>query len=94
MNKHQANLVLQYLLEQLKATGKPIILILANGSALVVNWAQENATAIRAWYSGEEGGYAIADVLFGDYNPAGRLPVTFYKSVEDLPAFEDYSTKG
>lgn len=85
----------QQLLEQLKATGKPIILILTNGSALAVNWAKENATAIiEAWYPGEEGGNAIADVLFGDYNPAGRLPVTFYKSVNDIPAFEDYSMNG
>lgn len=85
----------QLLLEKLKATGKPIILILTNGSALAVNWAKENASAIvEAWYPGEEGGNAVADVLFGDYNPAGRLPVTFYKSVDDLPAFEDYSMKG
>lgn len=85
----------QLLLEQLKATGKPIILILTNGSALAVNWAKDNATAIlEAWYPGEEGGNAVADVLFGDYNPAGRLPVTFYKSVNDIPAFEDYSMKG
>ena len=85
----------QLLLEQLKATGKPIILVLTNGSALAVNWAKENATAIvEAWYPGEEGGNAVADVLFGDYNPSGRLPVTFYKSVNDIPAFEDYSMKG
>lgn len=85
----------QQLLERLKATGKPIILILTNGSALAVNWAEENTTAIiEAWYPGEEGGNAVADVLFGDYNPAGRLPVTFYKSVDDIPAFEDYSMKG
>ena len=85
----------QLLLEQLKTTGKPIILILTNGSALAVNWAKENANAIiEAWYPGEEGGNAVADVLFGDYNPAGRLPVTFYKSVNDIPAFEDYSMNG
>ena len=85
----------QLLLEQLKATGKPLILILTNGSALGVNWAKENANAIvEAWYPGEEGGNAVADVLFGKYNPAGRLPVTFYKSVNDLPAFNDYSMKG
>jgi beta-glucosidase len=85
----------QLLLEQLKATGKPLILILTNGSALAVNWAKENANAIvEAWYPGEEGGNAVADVLFGKYNPAGRLPVTFYKSVTDLPAFDDYSMKG
>lgn len=83
------------LLIKLKATGKPIVLILTNGSALAVNWADENLPAIlEAWYPGQEGGNAVADVLFGDYNPAGRLPVTFYKSVNDLPAFEDYSMKG
>jgi beta-glucosidase len=62
---------------------------------LSFNWAKENLPAILdVWYPGEEGGNALADVLFGDYNPAGRLPVTFYKSVSDLPAFEDYSMKG
>lgn len=85
----------QQMLEALKATGKPIVLVLTNGSALAVNWAKENANAIvETWYPGEEGGNAVADVLFGDYNPAGRLPVTFYKSVSDIPAFEDYSMKG
>jgi len=83
------------LLEALKALGKPIILVLTNGSALAINWAKENANAIvETWYPGEEGGNALADVLFGDYNPAGRLPITFYKSVNDLPAFEDYSMAG
>jgi beta-glucosidase len=82
-------------LEKLKTIGKPIILVLTNGSALAVNWGQQNAAAIvEAWYPGEEGGNAVAQVLFGDYNPAGRLPVTFYKSVEDLPSFNDYSMKG
>ncbi len=85
----------QLLLEKLKSTGKPIVLILTNGSALSVNWASENIPAvIEAWYPGQEGGNAVADVIFGNYNPAGRLPVTFYKSVNDLPAFEDYSMKG
>ena len=80
------------LLKQLKATGTPVVLVLMNGSALAVNWANDNIPAIlEAWYPGQEGGNAIADVLFGDYNPAGRLPVTFYKSVEDLPPFEEYS---
>lgn len=83
------------LLEKLKLTGKPIILALTNGSALAVNWAKENATSVlETWYPGEEGGNAVADVLFGNYNPAGRLPVTFYKSVTDLPTFEDYSMDG
>src|SRR5262245_20634468 len=74
---------------------RPIALVLLNGSALAVNWADENIPAIlEAWYPGEEGGTAIADVLFGDYNPGGRLPVTFYKSVDQLPPFEDYSMRG
>lgn len=82
-------------LKALKATGKPVILVLMNGSALSVNWANDNLPAIvEAWYPGEEGGSAIADVIFGDYNPAGRLPVTFYKSVNDLPPFEDYKMEG
>lgn len=83
------------LLKAVSATGKPVVLLLLNGSALAVNWAAEHVPAILdAWYPGEEGGTAIADVLFGDYNPAGRLPVTFYKSVAQLPPFEDYSMKG
>ena len=66
-----------------------------NGSAMAVNWANQNANAIlEAWYPGEEGGTAIAETLAGVNNPAGRLPVTFYKSVDDLPPFEDYSMKG
>ncbi len=84
--------VQQKLLEALDATGKPVVLVLMSGSALAVNWANEHIPAIlQAWYPGQEGGTAIADVLFGDYNPAGRLPVTFYKSVDQLPAFEDYN---
>jgi beta-glucosidase len=72
-----------------------VVLVLLNGSALAVNWAQEHVAAIvEAWYPGEEGGTAIADVLFGDYNPGGRLPVTFYKSVDQLPPFENYSMQG
>jgi len=64
---------------------------LLNGSALAVNWENENIPAIvEAWYPGQAAGLAIADVLFGDYNPGGRLPVTFYKTVKDLPAFDDY----
>jgi len=85
----------QRLLEKVVALGKPTVLVLLNGSALAVNWAQEHVPAIvEAWYPGQAGGSAIADVLFGDYNPAGRLPVTFYKSVSDLPPFEDYAMKG
>ncbi len=80
------------LLEALKTSGKPLVVVLMNGSALSVNWANENANAILdAWYSGEEGGAAIAETLAGVNNPSGRLPVTFYKSVDQLPPFEDYS---
>ena len=82
------------LLKALKATHKPLIVVLMNGSALAVNWANENANAILdAWYSGEEGGTAIAETLAGVNNPAGRLPVTFYKGVDQLPPFEDYAMK-
>ncbi|MBV8858626.1 MAG: glycoside hydrolase family 3 C-terminal domain-containing protein [Acidobacteria bacterium] len=85
----------QALLEAVAATGKPVVLVLMSGSALAVNWADAHVGAIvQAWYPGEEGGAALADVLFGDYNPAGRLPVTFYKSVEQLPTFESYAMEG
>jgi beta-glucosidase len=85
----------QQLLEAVAATGKPLIVVLTNGSALAVNWAQEHAVAIlEAWYPGEEGGSAVADVLSGAYNPGGRLPVTFYKSVAQLPPFASYSMAG
>lgn len=87
--------VQENLLKAIYSTGKPIILVLTSGSALAVNWENENLPAIlQLWYPGEEGGTALADVLFGDYNPAGRLPVTFYKSVDQLPPFEDYDMKG
>ncbi len=83
------------LIKAVYALGKPVVLVLTGGSALAVNWENENVPAILdAWYAGEEGGNAIADVLFGDYNPAGRLPVTFYKSVADLPPFDDYKMDG
>ena len=83
------------LLKEVQALGKPTVLVLLNGSALAVNWANDHVPAIvDAWYPGEEGGSAIADVLFGDYNPGGRLPVTFYKSVDQLPPFTDYSMQG
>jgi beta-glucosidase len=82
------------LLGALKGTGKPVVVVLMNGSALAVNWANEHANAILdAWYSGEEGGTAIAQTLAGLNNPAGRLPVTFYKGVEQLPDFDDYAMK-
>lgn len=77
------------------SSGKPVVLVLLNGSPLAVNRAVELAPAIvEAWYPGQAAGQAIADVLFGDYNPAGRLPVTFYKSVADLPDFSDYRLSG
>ncbi|RYZ45038.1 MAG: glycosyl hydrolase, partial [Sphingobacteriales bacterium] len=83
------------LLKELKKLGKPIVLVLLNGSALSINWEKENIDAIvEAWYGGEAGGQAIADVLAGIYNPAGRLPVTFYKSIDDIAAFDNYSMEG
>jgi beta-glucosidase len=83
------------MLKTVQGTGIPTVLILTGGSALSVNWADQNIPAIvEVWYPGQAGGTALAEVLFGDYNPAGRLPLTFYKSVEDLPPFEDYSMKG
>ncbi|HZV39295.1 MAG TPA: glycoside hydrolase family 3 C-terminal domain-containing protein [Pseudoxanthomonas sp.] len=83
------------LLEALHATGKPVVLVLTSGSALAVDWAKQNLPAILvAWYPGQRGGNAVADVLFGDANPAGRLPVTFYKADEKLPAFDDYAMRG
>ncbi|PQJ73350.1 glycoside hydrolase family 3 protein [Polaribacter butkevichii] len=83
------------LMKKLKTLGKPMVLVLLNGSAVAINWEQENIPAIvEAWYPGQSGGTAIADVLFGDYNPAGRLPLTFYKDINDIPAFDDYNMKG
>ncbi len=85
----------QQLLEALHATGKPLVVVLTSGSAVALNWAQEHAAAvIAAWYPGEEGGSALADVLAGDYNPAGRLPLTFYRGVAQLPSFRNYSMAG
>lgn len=86
--------VQQDLLEALGATGKPLVVVLMNGSALAVNWAAEHAAAIlEAWYPGEAGGTAIAETLAGANNPAGRLPVTFYTSLSQLPPFEDYAMR-
>jgi beta-glucosidase len=80
------------LLEAIHTTGKPTILVLLNGSAVAVNWANENIPAIlEAWYPGQAGGTAVAEALFGQTNPGGRLPVTFYQSASDLPAFDDYN---
>lgn len=83
------------LIKSIVALNKPTVLVLLNGSALAFNWEAQNVPAIvEAWYPGQAGGTAIADVLFGDYNPAGRLPLTFYKSTDQLPPFEDYSMSG
>ncbi len=85
----------EQLLDAVAATGKPVIVILMNGGALSVNKAQEKAAAVLlAGYPGQQGGNAVADVLFGDFNPAGRLPVTYYKSIDQIPAFENYDMTG
>lgn len=82
-------------LAALKKAGKKVIFVNFSGSAMALTPETENCDAIlQAWYPGQEGGTAVADVLFGDYNPAGRLPVTFYKNMEQLPDFEDYSMQG
>ncbi len=82
----------QQMLEALAGTGKPLVVVLMSGSAVAVNWAQEHAAAVlEAWYPGEAGGTAIAETLAGLNNPSGRLPVTFYKSIGQLPPFDDYS---
>lgn len=81
----------QNLLEQLHQLGKPVVLVLINGGAVSIPWANTHLPAIlEAWYPGQAAGTAIADVLFGDYNPGGRLPVTVYRSLDDLPGFHDY----
>ncbi|MBN2001269.1 glycoside hydrolase family 3 C-terminal domain-containing protein [candidate division KSB1 bacterium] len=83
------------LIRALYETGTPVVLVLMSGSAVAVNWEDENLPAILAsWYPGQQGGNAVADVLFGRVSPSGKLPVTFYKSEQDLPPFEDYNMKG
>ncbi|MCM5529226.1 glycoside hydrolase family 3 C-terminal domain-containing protein [Parasegetibacter sp. NRK P23] len=83
------------LLKALKATGKPLVFVMMTGSAIAIPWEDKNVPAIvNAWYGGQSAGTAIADVLFGDYNPAGRLPVTFYASDKDIPGFSDYTMNG
>jgi beta-glucosidase len=83
------------LLEQAKATGKPVVVVVMNGSPVALQWAKDNAAAIlETWYPGQAGGVAVGNVLSGKTNPAGRLPLTFYASVKDLPPFDDYSMKG
>lgn len=85
----------QRLLQALKATGKKLVVVSMSGSALDLAWAQENANAvIQAWYPGQEGGAALGDILAGKVSPSGRLPVTFYKDVAQLPPFDDYGMKG
>ncbi|WP_455590817.1 glycoside hydrolase family 3 C-terminal domain-containing protein [Bacteroides sp.] len=83
------------MMQALHRTGKPVVFVMQTGSALAVAWEAEHLPAIvNTWYGGQAMGDAVADVLFGDYNPAGRLPVTFYRSDDDLPPYEDYSMKG
>jgi beta-glucosidase len=84
--------VQEEMLQALAKTGKPMVVVLLNGSALAVNWSAQNAKAIlEAWYPGQAGGQAIAETLSGKNNPAGRLPLTFYTGVDQLPPFDDYS---
>jgi beta-glucosidase len=85
----------QEFLEALYGLGKPLILVLLSGSAISIPWAAERVPAIlEAWYPGEQGGHALADILFGTANPSGRLPVTVYRSLDDLPPFDDYAMTG
>jgi len=85
----------QALLEEIVAVGKPVVLVLLSGSALSIGWADEHVRAIvQAWYPGQAAGTALADVLFGDFCPGGRLPITFPRSLEDVPEFTDYRMKG
>lgn len=83
------------LLEALHATGTPVVMVLTGGSALAVEWAQEHLPAIlMSWYPGQRGGTAVGEALFGDVNPGGRLPVTFYRADQPMPAFGDYTMEG
>lgn len=82
-------------MKEIQKLEQPTVLVFLNESALVFNWEAENILAIlEAWYPGQSGGTAIADVIFGDYNPAGRLPVTFYKDVNQIPVFNNYDMQG
>ena len=84
--------VQEKLVQALQATGKPMVMVNCSGSAIALTWEDEHLPAIlQAWYPGEEGGRAVAEVLFGDVNPSGHLPITFYRATADLPAFTDYS---
>jgi len=83
------------LLRALKATGKPLVVVLMNGRPLTLNWEKENADALlETWYAGTEGGHAIADVLFGDYNPSGKLPVSFPRSIGQIPTYYNHLRLG
>ena len=83
------------LLEKAKATGKPLVVIAMNGSPINLSWAKDNAAAlVEAWYPGQSGGLAVANILSGRTNPSGRLPLTFYRSLDQLPPFGDYDMKG
>jgi len=85
----------QALVEAVVATGKPVAVVLTNGSAMAINWINDHANAVlEAWYPGEEGGAAVAETLSGKNNPAGRLPLTYYKDLGQLPNFEDYTMAG
>lgn len=85
----------QQFIKKIHALRKPTVLVMLNGSAVAINWENDNIPAIlEAWYPGQAAGTAIADILFGDYNPAGRLPLTFYKNVNDLPEFQNYDMQG
>jgi beta-glucosidase len=84
----------QHMLQAVAATGKPLVVVLLNGSALAIHWADQHANAIlEAWYPGQSGAKAIADTLTGKNDPGGRLPITFYASLDQLPPFTDYSMK-
>lgn len=83
------------ILKVLYGSGKPVVLVLLSGSALAVSWANEHIPAIaQAWYPGAQGGRGVAQMLFGEYSPEGRLPITFYRTSEELPAFTDYNMTG
>jgi beta-glucosidase len=85
----------QRFLERLSAVGKPIVFVNLSGSAVAMPWSDEHLNAVlQAWYPGQAGGTAVAEALMGDCNPAGRLPVTFYRATEDLPDFKDYGMAG